>query len=42
MKKNLIYLFTIITIVIMSLGKDIHGIVRNVKLYIIPMEHILE
>jgi len=38
MKKHLIYLFTIITIVIMSFGKGYsQGIVRNIKLYIIPI-----
>ncbi len=38
MKKHLIYLFTIITIVIMSFGKGYsQGIVRNIKLYIIPV-----
>lgn len=38
MKKHLIYLFTIITIVIMSFGEGhSQGIVRNVKLYIIPV-----
>ncbi|MDD4156562.1 MAG: hypothetical protein PHY08_08335 [Candidatus Cloacimonetes bacterium] len=38
MKKHLIYVLTIILIVIMSFGEGYsQGIVRNVKLYIIPV-----
>jgi len=38
MKKHLIYLFTTITIVIMSFGSGYsQGIVKNIKLYIIPV-----